>query len=56
MQKRLSWNPSRCICENSKYLKRIADTLMIECDEIKTVLDIVSTKMTNTIARNALIH
>ena len=23
-----------CICENSKYLKSNADTLLIECDEI----------------------
>ena len=31
---------------NSKYLKSIADTSVIECD------DIASTKMTNTIATN----
>ena len=43
-KKYYSWNHSTCICENSKYLKRIADTLAIELDEIKTVLDIVSTK------------
>ena len=38
--------------ENSKYLKSIADTSVIKCDEIITVMDIVSTKMTNTIARD----
>ena len=47
-----SWKPSRCICENSKYLKSIADTSAIECDEIITVMDIVSTKNTNIIATN----
>ena len=26
------WNPSRCICENSKYLKSIVDTSVIECN------------------------
>ena len=28
-----SWNPSTCICENSKYLKSIADTSVTECAE-----------------------
>ena len=27
------WNPNACICENSKYLKRIADTSVTECAE-----------------------
>ena len=27
-------NPSTCICENSKYLKSIADTSVLACDEI----------------------
>ena len=47
-----SWNPSTCIFENSKYLKSIADTSVTECDEIITVMDIVSTKKTNTITTN----
>ena len=47
-----SWNHSTCICENSKYLKSIADTLVIECDEIISVMDIVSTKKTTIIATN----
>ena len=40
------WNPSTCISENSKYSKGITDTSVIECHEIRTVMDIVSTKMT----------
>ena len=40
------------ICENRKYLKIIADTLMTKCDEIISVMDIASTNKTNTIARN----
>ena len=39
-----------CICKNSKYLKSIASDSVIACDEIISVMDIVSTKMTNTIA------
>ena len=38
-----SWNPSTCISENSKYLK---STSVTECDEIISVMDIVSTKTT----------
>ena len=51
-KKDYSWNPSTCICKNSKYLKYIAGTSVIECDEIISFIDVVSTKMTNTIARN----
>ena len=47
--KTYSWNPSACICKNSKYLQCIANTLVIECDEIVSVMDIVSTKMINII-------
>ena len=50
------WNPSTCICENSKYLKSIPDTSVIECGEIISVMDIVSTKITNTMATNASIN
>ena len=42
-----SWNSSECICENSKYLKSIADTSAPECDDVISVLDIVSTKKAN---------
>ena len=52
MQKDYSRNPSTCTCENSKYLKSIADTSVIKFDEIISVMTIVSTKMTNTIAIN----
>ena len=45
-----SCSPSTCICENSKYLKSIADTTVTECDEIIIVMDNLSTKKTNTIA------
>ena len=46
-QKDYSWNPSTCISENSKYLKSIADTSVIECDEIISIMDIASAKMTS---------
>ena len=36
-----------------KYLKSIADISVIACDESMSVMDIVSTKMTNNIATNA---
>ena len=37
-----------CICENSKYLKSVSDTLVAECDEIVIVMETVSAKKTNT--------
>ena len=46
------WDPSTCICKNSKYLKSVSVTSVIECDEIVIVMDIVLTRRTNTIARN----
>ena len=49
-KKDYGWNPSRFICENSHYLKSIADSSVIVCGEIIDVMDIVSTKLTNTIA------
>ena len=52
MQKHYSGNPSTC--ENSKYLKSIPDTSVIQCDQIITVKDILLTKMTNTIATNCV--
>ena len=30
-----SWNPTACICGNSKYLKNVADTSVSQCDKIK---------------------
>ena len=47
-----SWNPSTCICQNSKFLRSVADSSVTECDEIVIAMDIVSTKKTNTIATN----
>ena len=44
-----SRNPSAWICENSKYLKGVADTSVTECDEIVIVMNNLSTKRTNTI-------
>ena len=49
-KKDYGWNPSRFICENSNYLKSIADSSVIVCDEIIDVMDIVSTKLANAIA------
>ena len=46
------WNPSTCICENSKCLKSVADTSVMECDEIIIVMNTLSTKKPNTIATN----
>ena len=43
-KKDCSWNHNTCICENSKYLK---STLLTECDEIISVMDVVSTKKKN---------
>ena len=53
MWKRLYLDPSTCICENSKYLKSVADTSVTKCDEIVIVMmDIVLTEKTSTIAPN----
>ena len=37
-----------------KYLKSIADTSVIACDEIVVVMDILSTKITNNIATSTV--
>ena len=55
-QKDYSLNPTTCTCENTKYLKRIDDTSVIENNEIIPVMDIVSKNMTNTIAGNVSIN
>ena len=55
-RKRYSWNPSACICENDKYLKSIADSSVVACDEIISIMNIVSTKMTDAIAANVSIN
>ena len=51
-----SCNPSTCIYENNKNLKCIVDTSVTAYDEIIYVMDIVSIKMTNTIATNEWIN
>ena len=48
------WNLSTCICENSKYLKSIADISVTVCNEIISVMDNVSTKKTSSIATNVI--
>ena len=55
-KKNYSWNPSTCISENDKYLKSITDTSVIMCDEIVSVMDVVSTKITKTISTNPSIN
>ena len=47
---------STCIYENDKYLKSIADTLLITFNKIISVMDIASRKITNTIATNESIN
>ena len=45
-KKDFNWNPSACVCENSRYLKSIM------CDEIINVPYSVETNVTNTIPKN----
>ena len=40
-KKDYSWNHSKCICQNVKHLKHIADDSLVMCDEIKYDMDIV---------------
>ena len=47
-------NRSTCICEISRYLKSIVDDLVIMCDEIVSVADIVSAIVTNVSAESIL--
>ena len=54
VKKSYSLNSSTCICENSIYLKSIADISVIEYDEIITVMDIVSTKKIYITATNVM--
>ena len=48
LKKGYSWNPSAWICEN--------DTSAIACDQSISVMDILSTKLINTIAKNVSIN
>ena len=54
-KKGYSWNCSACIYETWKYLKSIADISVIMCDKIISVMDIVSTKITNIVPTNGSI-
>ena len=56
MQKLLQLQFYICICQKLKYLKSFPDTSVISCDEITSVMDIVSTKMTNAIAAPLIIN
>ena len=47
-----NWNPSICICENGRYLKHIADTLVIVNNEFMNAVDSVSRNATNAIPKN----
>ena len=47
-KKDYSWNPSTCICVNSKYLKSITNTSVTECHEIIIVMNNVSIRRTIT--------
>ena len=51
-----TWNPSTYIWQNNKYLKSIAVTSVIEHDRIVSVMDVLSTKKTNTKATNVSIN
>ena len=51
-EKDYSLNPGTFICENSKYLKSVADTSVTKCDEIVTVMNNLSTKKANTLTTN----
>ena len=54
--KHYSWNLSTCMYENSKYLEGIAETSVITCDGNISAMDVVSPKITNTIAINMSIN
>ena len=50
-----SWKPSKCISENGTYLRSIASTSVIVCDEIINATDSVSINVTNTIPKTQVI-
>ena len=52
-EKYYSLNPSTCFCENSKYLKSVADTSVTKCDKIVIAMKNLSTKKTSIITTNA---
>ena len=56
MQNDYNWNPSTCFYENSKDLKGIANTSVITCNDIVSIIDIVSAIITNSIGTNVSIN
>ena len=52
-KKDYSWNLSTCICDNGKYLKNIAATLVSVCDELINTTANESRNITNAISTNA---
>ena len=42
-EKYYSWNPSTCICENSKHIKSVVNTSVTECNKIVIVMNNLST-------------
>ena len=48
-KKHYSWNPITSVCENIKYFNGITNNQVFTCDEIISVMNIISTKVTNTI-------
>ena len=42
MWRKFIWNPSACTCKIERYLISSVDDLVIKCDEIIDVLDVVS--------------
>ena len=46
------WSPRTFICENIRYLKSVVDDSVLVRDEIISVMDTVSTNVTNIISTN----
>ena len=51
-KKDYNWNPSIYTCENNRYLKSIANTSVIACNEIINATDCASTNVTSIISTN----
>ena len=49
-----SWNHRTFICENGQYLKGVADTSVIVCDEIINSTDSASRNVTKAISTNVM--
>ena len=53
-KKYYSWNHRTFICENGQYLKGVADTSVIVCDEIINSTDSASRNVTKAISTNVM--